>query len=122
MFLPVLLFIIAAVVGLWTLVFVGALLSHLLVWAVMGLITGWIAARLTGARLTAGWTILAGIAGSWVGGVIFSALRLPAMGLLHPLVSLAASVLGAAILITVARIFARPSLTGQSYPRFGRTY
>ena len=42
-------------------------------------------------------------------------------GLLNP-VHLLASVLGAAIVIVFARTLARPSLTGASRPRLGRTY
>jgi uncharacterized membrane protein YeaQ/YmgE (transglycosylase-associated protein family) len=122
MVLPIVLLVLAAVVALWTLMAVGSLLFMLIPWAIMGLLTGWIASRLTGARLTPGWTILTGIAGSWLGGALFAGLlNLPVRGLLNPL-HLVASVLGAAILITLARVVARPSLTGQARPRLGRTY
>jgi uncharacterized membrane protein YeaQ/YmgE (transglycosylase-associated protein family) len=84
-----------------------------------------VAAKLTGTRLSTGWTILAGIAGSWLGPALLSLLpgfRLAHFaGLLNPL-HLVASVLGAAILIAFARVVARPSLTGEAHPRLGRTY
>src|SRR6476659_2856013 len=101
MILPIVLLVLAAVVALWTLMAVGALLFPLIIWAIAGLITGWVASRLTGARLTPGWTILTGIAGSWLGGALFAGLlHLPVRGLFNPL-HLVASVLGAAILITL---------------------
>ena len=122
MVLPIVLLVLAAIVALWTLATVGSLLFALIPWAIVGLLTGWVASRLTGARLTTGWTILAGIAGSWLGGAIFAGLlHVPVGGLLSP-IHLVASVMGAAILIVFARAVARPSLTGEPRPRFGRPY
>ncbi len=113
--------LIAAAIALWTLGAVASLLFALVPWAIVGLLTGWVAARLTGARLTPGWTMLAGIAGSWLGGALFTALlHVRVGGLLNPL-HLVASVLGASIVIILARVLARPALPGPSHPRLGRT-
>ena len=122
MFLPIVLLVLAAIVALWTLGAVGGLLVSLVWWGVVGLITGWVASRLTGARLNPGWTILTGVAGSWLGGALLTVLHLHAFGPVSLLLHFAASVLGAAILITFARVVARPSLTGGARPRLGRTY
>src|SRR6266540_2904825 len=122
MVLPIVLLVLAAIVALWTLATVGSLMFALIPWAIVGLLTGWLASKLTGARLSTGWTILAGIAGSWLGGALFTGLlHVPVGGLLSP-VHLVASVLGAAIVIVFARAVARPSLTGAPRPRLGRMY
>src|SRR5438105_1433969 len=94
MFLPIVLLLLAAVVALWTLGAVGSLLFMLIPWAIVGLLTGWVAARMTGTRLTTGWTMLTGIAGSWLGGALFAGLlHHPVGGLFNPF-HLVASVLG----------------------------
>ena len=122
MVLPIVLLVLAAIVALWTLATVGSLMFALIPWAIVGLLTGWVASKLTGTRLSTGWTILAGIAGSWLGGALFAGLlHVHVGGLLSP-VHLLASVLGAAIVIVFARTLARPSLTGASRPRLGRMY
>lgn len=118
--LAIVLLLVAVVAAFWMVATIGALVFALVPWAIMGLLTGWVASKLTGARLSTGWTILAGIAGSWLGGAIFTGLlRVPVGGLLNPL-HLAASVVGAAILITFVRVFARPSLPGAVRPRLMR--
>jgi uncharacterized membrane protein YeaQ/YmgE (transglycosylase-associated protein family) len=122
MFLPIVLLVLAVVVAVWTFAAAASLLFMLIPWAVVGLLTGWVAARITGARLTTGWTILTGIAGSWLGGALVAGLlHLHVGGLLNP-IHLLASVLGATILIVFARAVARPSLTGAARPRLGRLY
>ena len=121
MVLPVVLGLVALVVVLWMAISLTGLLFSLLPWAVVGLLTGWVASKVTGARLSTGWTLLAGVVGSWVGGAIFSGLGVSVGGLLNP-VSLLASVVGAVILITFARVVARPSLTGADRRRLGRGY
>ena len=122
MVLPIVVFAVAAVVSLWLIAAVGSLVFSFLGWILMGLVTGWVASRLMGTRLTPGWTIGAGIVGSWIGGALLAAAHLHAPLLLGSLLHLAASVLGAAILIAFARVVARPALTGGSRPRLGRTY
>ena len=66
-----------------------------------------------------GWTLLAGIVGSWLGGALFALLGIGVGGLLNP-INLVASVVGAAILITLARVLARPALTGSERRAPGR--
>jgi uncharacterized membrane protein YeaQ/YmgE (transglycosylase-associated protein family) len=122
MVFPVVLGVIALAVFLFMAATFSGFIFSLLAWAAVGLLTGWVAAKLTGTRLTTGWTLLAGIVGSWVGGALFSGLlHWPVAGLLNPL-HLLASVVGAVILITFARVLARPALTGSSRPRLGRTF
>ncbi len=120
--LVVALIILAALAALWTVATVTSLVFALIPWAIVGLLTGWAASKLTGTRLGTGWTILTGIAGSWLGGAIFSGLLGIRVGGLFNPVHLVASVLGAAILITVARAIARPALRGAERPRLGRLY
>ena len=116
MVLPIVLLVLAAVVALWTLATVSAIAIHLIPWAIVGLLTGWVASKLTGARLSMLWMMLTGVAGSWLGGALFARL-LP--GVIGGLVS---PVLGAVIILVFARLVARPALTGDPRPRFGRTY
>jgi len=120
MAVPIVVGVLALVAVLWMAVTIAGFAFSLLPMAIVGLLTGWIASRLTGARLGVGWTILAGIAGSWLGGAIFGGLlHIPVAGLVNPM-QWVASVLGAAIVITFTRAVARPALTGSPRPRFGR--
>jgi uncharacterized membrane protein YeaQ/YmgE (transglycosylase-associated protein family) len=116
MVLPIVLLVLAAVVALWTLATISALVFSLIPWAIVGMITGWVASRLTGARLGVMWMMLTGIAGSWLGGALFARFLPGAIG------GLVSPVLGAVIILLLARVVARPSLTAESRPRFGRTY
>ncbi len=120
MAVPGIVLAVAAIALIWMAFAITGFLFSLLPMALIGLLTGWAASRLTGARLGVGWAILAGIAGSWLGGAVFGGvLRLPVEGFFNPL-QWAASILGAAIVITVARVVARPALPGRDRPRFGR--
>jgi uncharacterized membrane protein YeaQ/YmgE (transglycosylase-associated protein family) len=120
MVLGIVLLVVAALAALWMVAAVGSFVFSLIPLALVGLLTGWVASRLTGARLSTGWTILAGIAGSFLGPALLS--LLPGIGLAHvsglfnPL-HLIASVLGATILIVFARAINRPALTGSPRPR-----
>ena len=120
MVVPVVVGLLALVAVIWLAFTITGFVFSLLPMAILGLLTGWAASRVTGARLGVGWTILAGVAGSWLGGAVFGGvLRLPVEGFFNPL-QWVASILGAAIVITFARAVARPSLTGHSRPRLGR--
>jgi uncharacterized membrane protein YeaQ/YmgE (transglycosylase-associated protein family) len=122
MILPVVLGLIALVVVVWMAASVSWLLLSLVPWALVGLLTGWVATKITGTRLGAGWTLLAGVVGSWIGGALFSTLlHVPLGGLLNP-VNLLASVIGAVIVITFTRLLARPALTGSDRARLGRGF
>ena len=122
MILPVALGLIALVVVLWMAASVTGLLFSLIPWALVGLLTGWVATKITGTRLGAGWMLLAGVVGSWVGGALFSALLGVRLGgLLNP-VNLVASVIGAVIVVTFTRLLARPALTGSDRARLGRGF
>jgi uncharacterized membrane protein YeaQ/YmgE (transglycosylase-associated protein family) len=113
MVLPAVLLAVAAIA-------VTGFVFALLPTAIAGLLVGWIASRITGARLGLGWTLLSGIAGAWLGEAVFRGLlHVPVQGLFNPL-ALVSSVLGATILIVFARAVARPALPGPSRPRFGR--
>jgi uncharacterized membrane protein YeaQ/YmgE (transglycosylase-associated protein family) len=121
MVVPVVLGLVALLFVLWVASSVSGFLFGLLPAAAIGLLTGWVATKVTGTRLGLGWTLLAGLIGSWVGGAIFSLLGIGVGGLLSP-VSLVASVVGATILITMARVLARPALTGSERRRLGGGY
>jgi uncharacterized membrane protein YeaQ/YmgE (transglycosylase-associated protein family) len=122
MLVPIVVALVGLVVLLWMAASLTGLLFWLLPWAIVGLLTGWVATKITGTRLGAGWTMLAGIAGSWLGGAIFATLLGIRVGGLFNPVHLLASVIGAAILITFARVLARPALPGSDYRRIGRRY
>ena len=121
MVVPVVVGLVALLFVLWMAVSVSGFLFSLLPAAAVGLLTGWVATKVTGTRLGLGWTLLAGLIGSWVGGAIFSLLGIGVGGLLSP-ISLVASVVGAAILITMPRVLARPALTGSERRRLGGGY
>ena len=122
MVLPLALGAVALVVILWMALTITGFLFSLIPWAIVGLLTGWVASRVTGARLGTGWTVLTGIVGSWLGVAIFAGLLgISVGGLFNPL-HLLASVVGAVILITFARVVARPALTGSERRRLGRSY
>ena len=119
MVVPLVLTAVALIVMVWAaFAFVGLALS-LIPTIVVGLLAGWAGSRLLGTRLGTGWTILAGVAGSWLGGLLGGMLPFSVSGFFNPL-QWVASILGAAIVITLARVVARPSLTGANRPRFGR--
>lgn len=112
--------VVSVLVALWMVVAITGLVIWLLPLTILGLLAGWAASRILGVRLALGWTILAGIAGSWVGGLIFGRLLdLPVHGFFNPYQWIA-SILGAAIVITFVRAVARPSLPGSSPRRLGR--
>lgn len=118
----VVLLAVAAIVGLWVTFSIIGLTFALLPWAIMGFLTGWVASRLTRIRLGTGWTILAGIAGSWLGGAIFGGLlRIPVGGIFDPR-HLVAALVGSVLVITAARLVMRPALPDSSPPRLSRTY
>jgi uncharacterized membrane protein YeaQ/YmgE (transglycosylase-associated protein family) len=119
--LPAVVGVLALIVVLWMAVTVSGFLFSLLPMAAVGLLAGWVATKVTGTRLSVGWTLLAGIVGSWVGGAIFAMLGIGVGGLLNP-INLVASVVGAAVLITFARVLARPALSGADRARLGRGY
>jgi uncharacterized membrane protein YeaQ/YmgE (transglycosylase-associated protein family) len=117
---PVLLAIVAVIGIVWLAFAITGAVFGLIPTIVVGLLAGWAASRLTGARLGTGWTVLAGILGSWVGGALLGwLLPVSVSGFFNPL-QWVASILGAAIVITAARVMARPALIGASRPRFGR--
>jgi uncharacterized membrane protein YeaQ/YmgE (transglycosylase-associated protein family) len=122
MVVPVVLGLVALLFVLWVASSVSGFLFGLLPAAAIGLLTGWVATKVTGTRLGLGWTLLAGLIGSWIGGSILSFLGIGTGGLLGLVLSLAASVVGAAILITLARVLARPALTGSERRRLGGGY
>ena len=120
MIVGIVVLVVAFVVAMFAMATIGGLFLAILPSAVVGLLAGWVASKVTGTRLGLGWTVLAGIAGSWLGDALFSSLlHVHTHFFLHP-VHLVASVLGATILITFTRAVARPALTGTSHPRLGR--
>ena len=120
--MPLILIALVVIAVVWLAFAVTGLVFSLLPTLLIGLIAGWAGSRLVGARLGTGWTILAGIIGSLVGGPLINLLlpgSLPLSGFFNPL-QWVASILGAAIVITLARVVARPSLPGSDRPRLGR--
>ena len=120
--MPILLAIVAVVGIVWLAFAITGAVFGLIPPLLIGLLAGWAGSRLTGARLGTGWTVLAGILGSWVGGALLNLLlpgTVSVTGFFNPM-QWVASILGATIVITLARVVARPALPGSSRPRFGR--
>jgi len=120
--LPLLLVAVVVIGVVWLSFAVAGLVFSLIPTLLIGLIAGWAGSRLVGARMGTGWTILAGIVGSLIGGPLINLVlpgSLPLSGFFNPL-QWVASILGAAIVITLARVVARPALTGADRPRLGR--
>ncbi|HXX71292.1 MAG TPA: GlsB/YeaQ/YmgE family stress response membrane protein [Candidatus Acidoferrum sp.] len=84
--------------------FVGVGTNSLIAWLIVGLIAGWIAGTVTRGR---GFgcivNVILGLVGAVIGGWIFTKLGIPAWGFLG---SLAAAIVGAVLLVAVARLFA----------------
>lgn len=83
-------------------------ISNLIVWLILGGISGWLASKITknDARMGIGLNLLVGILGAYVGGWLVGILGLgPATGL--NLWSFIVSVLGAVILLAVFNLFRR---------------
>ena len=119
-FMPILLAVVAVVGIIWLAFAITGAVFGLIPTIVVGLLAGWAGSRLTGARLGTGWTVLAGIIGSWVGGALLGwLLPVSVSGFFNPL-QWVASILGATIVITLARVVARPALPGSPRPRLGR--
>jgi uncharacterized membrane protein YeaQ/YmgE (transglycosylase-associated protein family) len=120
--LPLVLLAVVVIGVIWLSFAVAGLVFSLIPTLLIGLIAGWAGSRLVGVRMGTGWTLLAGIVGSLVGGPLIN-LLLPgspvSASFFNPL-QWVASVLGAAIVITLARVVARPALTGADRPRLGR--
>ena len=84
--------------------FVGIRTDSLIAWLVVGLIAGWIAGTVTRGR---GFgcivDVILGLVGAVIGGWIFTKLGIPTWGFWG---SLAAAIVGAVVLVAIARLFA----------------
>ena len=81
-------------------------LNTVLIWILVGLISGWLASRITGSYLGVIGEIIVGIVGAFVGGLLFKELHLTV-----PLAGLPGTILvafvGALVLLLVLRIVRR---------------
>jgi uncharacterized membrane protein YeaQ/YmgE (transglycosylase-associated protein family) len=85
-------------------VFVGIAVNSLLGWVVIGLIAGWLTGKVTrGAGYGCLGYVVLGMVGAVIGGWIFDKLGIWGGGFLY---SLAAAVVGAVVLVSIARLFA----------------
>ena len=85
-------------------VFVGVEVNSLLGWVVIGLIAGWLTGKVTrGAGYGCLGDVVLGMVGAVIGGWIFDKLGILGGGFLF---SLAAAVVGAVVLVSIARLFA----------------
>ncbi len=81
-------------------------ISNLLVWLVLGGVSGWIASKITGndARMGFGWNLIVGIVGAFIGGWLAGIFDLgPATGL--NLWSFIISIVGSVILLSLVNLF-----------------
>jgi uncharacterized membrane protein YeaQ/YmgE (transglycosylase-associated protein family) len=85
-------------------VFVGIAVNSLVGWIIIGLIAGWLTGKLTrGAGYGCLGDVVLGMVGAVIGGWIFDKLGILGGGFLF---SLAAAVVGAVVLVSIARLFA----------------
>ncbi len=85
-------------------------ISNLIVWLVLGGISGWIASMITGnnERMGIGWNLVVGIVGAFLGGWLAGIFGLgPATGL--NLWSFLISIVGAVILLGIVNMIRRKS-------------
>ena len=84
--------------------FVGIRTDSLIAWLIVGLIAGWVAGTVTRGR---GFgclvDVILGLVGAVIGGWIFTKLGIPTWGFWG---SLAAAIVGAVLLVSIARLFA----------------
>ncbi len=81
-------------------------ISNLLVWLILGGLSGWIASKITGndVRMGIGWNLIVGIIGAFIGGWLAGIFGLgPATGL--NLWSFIISVIGSIILLSLVNLF-----------------
>ncbi len=81
-------------------------ISNLLVWLILGGLSGWIGSKLTGNddRMGVGWNLIVGIIGAFIGGWLAGIFGLgPATGL--NLWSFIVSIVGAVILLSLVNLF-----------------
>ena len=84
--------------------FIGIRTDSLIAWLIVGLIAGWVAGTITRGR---GFgclvNVILGLVGAVIGGWIFTKLGIPTWGFWG---SLAAAIVGAVVLVAIARLFA----------------
>lgn len=81
-------------------------ISNLLVWLILGGISGWIGSKITGndARMGIGWNLIVGIIGAFIGGWLAGVFGLgPATGL--NIWSFLISIVGSVILLSLVNLF-----------------
>jgi uncharacterized membrane protein YeaQ/YmgE (transglycosylase-associated protein family) len=84
-------------------VFVGIEVNSLIGWVIIGLIAGWLTGKVTrGAGYGCLGDVVLGMVGAVIGGWIFDKLGIWGGGFLF---SLAAAVVGAVVLVSIARLF-----------------
>jgi uncharacterized membrane protein YeaQ/YmgE (transglycosylase-associated protein family) len=85
-------------------------ISNIIVWLILGGISGWIASMITGnnERMGIGWNLVVGVIGAFIGGWLAGIFGLgPATGL--NLWSFLISIVGAVILLGIVSLFKRKS-------------
>ncbi len=85
-------------------------ISNIIVWLILGGLSGWIASKITGndENMGVGWNIVVGIVGAFIGGWLAGFVGLgPATGL--NLWSFIISIVGSVILLAIVSLFKRKS-------------
>ena len=108
MIIPVALLVVALVLLLVAVKVITGLVFFILPWIILGLVAGWVASKIVGSPYGLRGDMLVGIAGSVIGGTVFSLFHVHTGGVLsisHVLVS----IIGAVILLVAMRAFQRPA-------------
>ncbi len=108
--MPLIIILVAAAVLLfWALTSItGFVLFTIVPWILLGLIAGWVASQIVRSRNGLGQDVLIGIAGSVIGGALFSLLFHINTGGVLSLPHLLVSIVGAVLLLGVMRVVQRP--------------
>jgi uncharacterized membrane protein YeaQ/YmgE (transglycosylase-associated protein family) len=108
MVVPIALLVAAVVLLLVALKVITGLVFLILPWVILGLVAGWVASKIVGSPYGLGGDLLVGIAGSVIGGTIFSLFHVHTGGVLS-LSHILVSIIGAIILLGAMRTFRRPA-------------
>lgn len=109
MIIPIVLLVMAIVLLLAAVKVITGLALFALSWIVLGLVAGWVASKIVGSPYRLRGDVLIGIAGSVIGGALFSLLHVRTGGVLSP-THLVASIIGAIILLVAMRAFGGSAL------------
>ncbi len=82
---------------------------NILAWFFFGALAGWLASKIARYPLTFTWSVIIGLCGSFVGGLVLYLLDLPFKIYGFSWISLLTAIIGAILLLAVVSIFIKPN-------------